>query len=99
MWRRSGFIDKGIEVAKTRGWILWPVIHRDDAVLIGFCGFSDEFPPDVEIGWRFLPDYWGKGLATEAAKAVMRYGFDTFGFGPLLSQVEALTPYPAPATP
>jgi len=77
LWRRSGFIDKGIEVAKTRGWILWPVIHRDDAVLIGFCGFSDEFPPDVEIGWRFLPDYWGKGLATEAAKAVMQYGFDT----------------------
>jgi ribosomal-protein-alanine N-acetyltransferase len=68
-------------------------------VLIGFCGFSDEFPPDVEIGWRFLPEYWGKGLATEAAKAVMRYGFDTFGFGPLLSQVEELTPYPAPATP
>ena len=83
------FIDKGIEVAKTRGWILWPVIHREDAVLIGFCGFSDEFPPDVEIGWRFLPDYWGKGLATEAAKAVMRYGFDTFGFGRLICVPQA----------
>jgi RimJ/RimL family protein N-acetyltransferase len=83
------FIDKGIEVAKTRGWILWPVIHRDDAVLIGFCGFSDEFPPDVEIGWRFLPEYWGKGLATEAARAVMRYGFDTFGFGRLVCVPQA----------
>jgi RimJ/RimL family protein N-acetyltransferase len=83
------FINKGIEVAKTRGWILWPVIHREDAVLIGFCGFSDEFPPDVEIGWRFLPEYWGKGLATEAARAVMQYGFDTFGFGRLVCVPQA----------
>ena len=75
----------GIEVAKTRGWILWPVIHREDAVLIGFCGFSDEFPPDVEIGWRFLPEYSGRGLATRAATAVMRYGFDTFQFARLVS--------------
>jgi ribosomal-protein-alanine N-acetyltransferase len=78
--RIRGFINKGIEVAKTRGWILWPVIHRKDAELIGFCGFSDEFSPDVEIGWRFRPEYWGKGLATEAARVVMQYGFETFGF-------------------
>jgi RimJ/RimL family protein N-acetyltransferase len=51
--RIQRFINKGIEVAKKRGWILWPVIHREDAELIGFCGFSDEFSPEVEIGWRF----------------------------------------------
>lgn len=79
------FINNGMEAAQTRGWILWPVIHREDAVLIGFCGFADGFPPDVEIGWRLLPDYWGRGLATEAAKAVMQYGFDTFGFARLIS--------------
>ena len=50
-------------------------------LLIGFCGF----PPDVEIGWRFLPEYQGRGLATEAATAVMRYGFDTFQFDRLIS--------------
>jgi RimJ/RimL family protein N-acetyltransferase len=83
--RIQRFINKGIEVAKTRGWILWPVIHRKDAELIGFCGFSDGFPPDVEIGWRFHPEYWGRGLATEAATAVMRYGFDTFGFDRLIA--------------
>jgi RimJ/RimL family protein N-acetyltransferase len=83
------FINKGIEVAKARGWIRWPVIHRDDAVLIGFCGFSDEFPPDGEIGWRFLPEYWGKGLATEAARAVMQLGFDPFGFGLLVCVPQA----------
>src|SRR5579883_1889335 len=83
--RIQQFINKGIEVAKTRGWILWPVIHREDAELIGFCGFGDGFPPDVEIGWRLLPEYWGRGLATEAAKAVMQYGFETFRFNRLIS--------------
>ena len=83
--RIQQFINKGIEVAKTRGWILWPVIHREDAALIGFCRFADGFQPDVEIGWRLLPDYWGRGLATEAAKAVMQYGFDTFGFERVIS--------------
>jgi ribosomal-protein-alanine N-acetyltransferase len=87
--RIQRFINKGIEVAKTRGWILWPVIHREYALLIGFCGFSDEFPPDVEIGWRFLPEYWGKGLATEAARAVMQYGFDRFGFRRLVCVPQA----------
>jgi len=62
------------------GWTLWPVIHREDGVLIGSCGFWDGFPPDVEIGWRVLPEYWGQGLATEAATAVLGYGFETCAF-------------------
>ena|SRR5437773_2869231 len=83
--RIQQFVNGGIEAAKTRGWILWPLIHREDGVLIGFCGFSDGFPPDVEIGWRLLPDYWGRGLATEAATAVLRYSFDTWHFNRVIS--------------
>jgi ribosomal-protein-alanine N-acetyltransferase len=49
--RIQRFINKGIEVAKTRGWILWPVLHREDAELIGFCGFADDFSPDVRYGF------------------------------------------------
>jgi len=30
---------------------------------------------DIDLGFRFLPAHWGKGLATEAAQAVVRYGF------------------------
>lgn len=33
----------------------------------------------VEIGWHFCPAHWGQGYATEAARAVMAYGFDTLG--------------------
>jgi RimJ/RimL family protein N-acetyltransferase len=79
------FVRRGIEAAHTRGWLLWPVIHREDGVLIGFCGFGAAFPPDVEIGWRLLPAYWDRGLATEAATAVLRYGFGRFGFDRVIS--------------
>jgi [ribosomal protein S5]-alanine N-acetyltransferase len=79
------FVDRGIERAGTRGWILWPVIHREDSTLIGFCGFGDGFPPDVEIGWRLRPEYWGKGYATEAARAVLGHGFATYRFPRVVS--------------
>jgi len=73
-------VDQYIEYGRTRGWHLWPVIHRADSRLIGFCGFSDGFPPDVEIGWRLLPEYWGQGLATEIARATLDHGFRTWDF-------------------
>jgi RimJ/RimL family protein N-acetyltransferase len=78
-------IDTWISSGRERGWILWPVIHREHAELIGFCGFWDGFAPDVEIGWRLLPEYWGQGIATEAATAVMEFGFKRWEFPKLIS--------------
>lgn len=78
-----------IELAKQRGWILWAMIHREDSELIGFCGFWDGFPPDVEIGWRLLPEYWGFGFATEAARAVLDYGFQRWRFPHVIAVAHA----------
>ncbi|WP_158264951.1 GNAT family N-acetyltransferase [Blastopirellula marina] len=74
-----------IELSAQRGWIIWPVIHRADSELIGFCGFGDGFLPEVEIGWRLRPEYWGQGLATEAARAVLEYGFQRWNFPRIIS--------------
>jgi RimJ/RimL family protein N-acetyltransferase len=76
--------------SSTRGWTLWPVIHRADSRFIGFCGFGDEDSSEVGIGWRLLPEYWGQGLATEAAAATLQHGFSTWGF-PIVS-AHAQTP-------
>jgi RimJ/RimL family protein N-acetyltransferase len=51
-------------------------------VFIGFIGlavprFETEFTPCVEIGWRLARQWWGRGLATEGARAALAYGFDT----------------------
>jgi RimJ/RimL family protein N-acetyltransferase len=79
------FIDGGIVAAQTRGWILWPMICKADSELIGICGFNSAYAPEVEIGWWLRPEYWGKGLATEVAAAVMEYGWRAFGFERLIS--------------
>ena len=83
--RIQAFVKGGIDAAKTRGWILWPVIHTVDGELIGFCGFNSGFAPGVEIGWWIAPHLWGRGLATEVGSAVLEHGFRTFRFPRVIS--------------
>ena len=54
---------------------------RDTGKFIGTCGITsfDEEKNSIEIGYVLSPDFWGMGLATEAAKTVMTYCFETFG--------------------
>ena len=35
--------------------------------------------PEIELGYGFLSDYWGRGIATEAAAAIVRVGFESVG--------------------
>ena len=54
---------------------------RESGQFIGFTGlirvpFSAHFTPAVEVGWRLAVEFWGRGLATEAARAAVTYGFD-----------------------
>lgn len=41
--------------------------------------------PMVEIGWRLAPTYWGKGYASEAARALLAHGFENCGFAEIVS--------------
>ena len=60
----------------TRGYAPWGVFC--DGRLIGQCGlnFVPEFEA-TEVLWALHPDFWGKGYATETARAALAYGFDT----------------------
>jgi RimJ/RimL family protein N-acetyltransferase len=74
------------------GFGLWAVVHRRDRRLIGYCGltrFDDvDGSPEVEIGYRLSPRYWGMGLATEAATAVRDHAFRHLGMTRLISMIE-----------
>ena len=64
------------------GW--WAVEAPGRASFVGALGlsaprFSAPFTPCVEIGWRFAAEHWGQGYATEAARAVLRFGFEDMG--------------------
>lgn len=60
------------------GWWNYLIIHRQDVRLIGTCGYkgSPDFYGEVEIGYEIADTYQGKGLATEAAKALVDHAFN-----------------------
>ena len=63
---------------------------KETGAFIGFIGlavpeFEAHFTPSVEIGWRLAADYWGRGLATEGAREMVRYAFETVGLDEIVS--------------
>lgn len=78
--------DALIDRIETRfvdcGFGLSAVELRESGEFVGFIGlsappFQAAFTPCVEIGWRLAAQHWGKGLATEGARAVVDYAFGT----------------------
>jgi RimJ/RimL family protein N-acetyltransferase len=68
----------------------WAAELRESNELIGFVGlavpqFEAAFTPCVEIGWRLARCHWGKGLATEGARAAMRHAFGDLKLPALVS--------------
>lgn len=86
--RTSQFIEEAISIERQYGYCRWPMILKADGRLAGFCGFT---PADdgAEMGWRLASEHWGRGLATEAARAVLAYGFDRFGFRRVIAAVQS----------
>ena len=83
-------VDKIEEHIQRNGFGLFATELRVGRTLIGFIGlavpsFQASFTPCVEVGWRLSADYWNKGLATEGAREVIRYGFQVLGLTEVVS--------------
>jgi RimJ/RimL family protein N-acetyltransferase len=72
-----------------RGWGWWAIEVRATGDFAGMAGLDPvgEGLPfhGVEIGWRLAQSAWGHGYATEAARAVLQYGFETLGLPEILA--------------
>lgn len=84
----DAFVDRASGQLIERGWGLWAVESADG--FIGFTGlsvprFEAAFTPCVETGWRLARFAWGRGFATEAARAVTAHAFDELGLEELVS--------------
>jgi len=58
---------------------LWATIYKETGQFIGRCGllpWEIEEKQEVEIAYTLAQEYWGQGLATEAAKSILQYGFE-----------------------
>ena len=74
----------------THGHGLWAVEIPGEAEFIGFVGlafhnFEAHFTPAVEVGWRLARNYWGRGFASEAARAAVDDGFDRVALKEIVS--------------
>ncbi len=66
------------------------VVPRGEDAIIGYCGFfyhPEHGIEDIEIGYRLNPDYWNRGLITEAARAVRDHGFRDCKLSRLISLI------------
>jgi ribosomal-protein-alanine N-acetyltransferase len=70
------------------GFGIWGIRKRNYAELVGFVGYWQfRTPPCLELVFGVAFDQWNRGMATEASKCVIRYGFNVLDFG----RIEAST--------
>lgn len=74
--RAEEVVRAGIESFHSHGFGFWGVRERGRDDLIGFCGLRHLEPTeDVEILYGIDPRLWGRGYATESARALLEWTF------------------------
>ncbi|MCL4303362.1 MAG: GNAT family N-acetyltransferase [Anaerolineae bacterium] len=85
---RTYILTGPVEMYTRLGFGLYLVELREGGIPIGMCGLiKRDFLDDVDVGFAFLPAYWGQGYAYEAASAVIAYGAEVVG----LKRIVAIT--------
>lgn len=77
--RASDYLSNLVKLQKEKGFTQYGVFDRVEESLLGHCGFMD-VEGLIDIGWTYVAKAWGKGVGTEAARAVLAYGFETLEF-------------------
>lgn len=70
---------------------LWATIHKPTGRFIGRCGllpWTIDGQAEVEVAYLIAKEYWGQGLATEAAQAIVRYAFEQLRLSRLICLID-----------
>ena len=74
---------------RTRGFSRWAVVERDGGLAVGSCGFAPlPWSGEIDIGYMFRRDRWGRGYASEITPAALRYGFERYGFKEVVASID-----------
>lgn len=85
---RQTLLDRPLRDYQIHGYGRMACIEKSTGRLVGFSGLKFlEDLQEVDIGYRFLPDCWGKGYATESARMLMRQGANEFGITRIIGLV------------
>jgi ribosomal-protein-alanine N-acetyltransferase len=85
-------LDRILATCAARGWNSFAVEWIQDDRFAGICGLAPQNVDDIEeieLGYRLMPDSWGQGVATEAARACRDYAFNAVGLPRIISIIEA----------
>ena len=89
--RMDEWVRNNLEHERQHGFSLLSVILKDNGELIGDCGLETDVIDGrtrVGIGFDFKRAYWGKGYATEAARAVLKYAFTEYEFDSIAAWID-----------
>ena len=71
---------------------LWATVHKEAGRFIGRCGllpWTIDGKEEVEVAFTIAREYWGQGLATEAARAILQHGLDRLNLSRLICLIES----------
>ena len=93
--RSDAFVDAIEQHFTNLGFGLWAVELVDSGGFAGYVGlwpasFEAAFTPAIEVGWRLAARFWGHGYAPEAARVVVRDGFERVGLTEIVSFTSAI---------
>jgi RimJ/RimL family protein N-acetyltransferase len=78
--RIQEFVRRQMRCLRERSYCLWKLLEPGAGRMVGFCGMQPlSNSAEIEIGWWLARSHWGRGLATEAARAALRDGFERVG--------------------
>jgi len=85
------YVENPAHFARTEHEWWWSVIERSSGEFAGQCGLIEkevEGQTEMELVYFFLPAFWGKGYATEAAGRVAAHAFEDIGFDSVVSIID-----------
>ena len=91
--RVAGFAESSLRQWRVNGFGPWAAIDKTTGAWVGRVGLDhlDDWPgaDKIEVGFELHKAWWGRGLATEAAKAALRFGFEARGLQTIISVTAA----------
>ncbi|HEX3531165.1 MAG TPA: GNAT family N-acetyltransferase [Thermoanaerobaculia bacterium] len=90
-WNRDqAWLNLAFQVGhwKLLGYGMWAAVERETGAFVGRIGFAEpEGWPGCELAWALAPRFWGRGYATEGARAALDYAFTVLGKNRVISLI------------
>lgn len=83
------FIDAVEEIHAKEEGFTWSICLKEDKTFVGTIGFY-RHQKDIfrsELGYAMLPEFWGRGIMSEAIQAVLDFGFNQMGFNSIEADI------------